>query len=293
MRAPSAPARIRLRSLPAAAGLSWIRRGFRAFWRRPLGFVGLWLFFTLCLFVIVMAALALTPAFLLGVAAVLPVVTVGFMIATQDMLDDLKLRPSVFWAPFAASAPSRRGTLAIMLIYILAAVVLAACANALDGGEARRWLDAVMQAAHTPPPEGKPPEIPAMSIAAAGTVRFMVLGLTLVSIPMWYAPALVHWGGQGVAQALFSSVVAVWRTRAAFFTYMAGWIVIGIAFDALMQLLAAAFGAQAVSLGALTGQMILSATYFVATWFGFSDTFEIVSPGPFRTVMAGGEPPAQ
>jgi len=104
-----------------------------------------------------------------------------------------------------------------------------------------------------------------------------VLGLTVVSIPLWYAPALVHWGGQGAAQAMFSSVVAIWRTKGAFLAFLAGWFVVGIAYDALVQLLAAAFGVEMVSLAALTGQMMLSIAYFVSMWFGFVDTFEIAT----------------
>ena len=287
MATPNAPVRIRLRSLPPSAGLFWIRRGFRTFWRRPLGFVGLWLFFTLCLFVISVFSVAVSPLALLGIAAWLPLLTVGFMQATSDVLDDVKLRPSVFRAPFSTTPQAARGMLVIMLIYVAAVAALALCADALDGGETRRWL----QQAMTPPADGKPPVIAPPSAASLSSMRFMMLGLTLVSIPLWYAPALVHWGRQGATQALFSSVVALWRTKGAFLTFLAGWFVVGLAFDAIVQLLAMAFGLEAMSLAILTGQMILSITYFLSMWFGFVDTFEISSPTAFRTVMAEVEPP--
>ncbi|MFX8047562.1 hypothetical protein ABTK64_19815, partial [Acinetobacter baumannii] len=61
------------------------------------------------------------------------------------------------------------------------------------------------------------------AIALAATDPRLLWGLltrlglvTLLSVPYWHAPALVHWGGQGVAQALFSSSLALWRNRAAF-----------------------------------------------------------------------------
>ena len=287
MRDPSASVKIRLRNLPPAAGLHWIRRGFRTFWRRPLGFIGLWLFFTLCLFVITVLAVALSPLVMLAIAALLPLVTVGFMQAASDVLDDLKLRPSVFRAPFASTPQVARSMLVIMLIYMAAVALLAVCADAMDGGETRRWLHAVM----TPPVDGKPPVVPPISEASVSSMRFMMLGMTLVSIPLWYAPALVLWGRQGAAQSLFSSVVALWRTKGAFATFLLGWMVVGVAFDAIIQLLAAAFGLEAISLAALTGQMTLSITYFLSMWFGFVDTFEITSPVAFRTVMADNEPP--
>ena len=288
MRDTSASVKIRLRNLPPAAGLQWIRRGFRTFWRRPLGFIGLWLFFTLCLFMITVLAVALSPLVMLAIAALLPLVTVGFMQAASDVLDDLKLRPGVFRAPFASTPQVARSMLVIMLIYMAAVALLAVCADAMDGGETRRWLHIVM----TPPVDGKPPVVPPISEASVSSMRFMMLGMTLVSIPLWYAPALVLWGRQGAAQSLFSSVVALWRTKGAFATFLLGWMVVCVAFDAIVQLLAAAFGLEAISLAALTGQMMLSITYFLSMWFGFVDTFEITSPVAFRTVMADNEPPA-
>ena len=119
-----------------------------------------------------------------------------------------------------------------------------------------------------------------------------MLGMTVVSIPLWYVPALVQWGGQGIAQAMFSSVVAIWRTKGAFATFVFGWFVVGLGFDLLVQVLAAAFGIEAVSLAALTGQMVLSISYFLSLWFGFVDTFDISSPVSFRTVMADTDAPA-
>ena len=281
MSAPPAPVRIRLRSLPPAAGLQWIRRGFRTFWRRPLGFIGLWLFFTLCLLVITVASVAISPLVLLAIAALLPLLTVGFMQAASDVLEDAKLRPSVFRTPFSSTPGMARSMLAIMLIYVGAVALLALCADAMDGGETRRWLHAVM----TPPPDGKPPVMPPISEASLSSVRFMMLGMTLISIPLWYAPALVVWGRQRTAQSLFSSVVALWRTKGAFLTFLFGWFVVGIAFDAIVQLLAAVFGIETISLAAVTGQMMLSITYFISMWFGFVDTFEIASPVTLRTAV--------
>ena len=282
MRTSSDSVRVRLRSLPPAAGLHWIRRAFRTFWRRPLGFIGLWLFFTLCLLGITVAAVAVSPLVLLAIAAFLPLLAVGFMQAASDVLDDVKLRPGVFRVPFSSTPEVARSMLVIMLIYVGAVALLAAIADAMDGGETRRWLHAVM----TPPADGSPPVMPPISEASQASVRFMMLGLSLVSIPLWYAPGLVVWGRQPVAQSLFSSVVALWRTKGAFALFLVGWFVVGIAFDALVQLLAAAFGIETVSLAALTGQMVLSITYFISMWFGFVDTFEITSPVAFRTVMA-------
>ncbi len=277
MSAPPAPARIRLRSLPAVAGLLWIRRGFRTFWRRPLGFFGLYLFVVACLFLGV-----LSPFALLILVVMLPMLSLGFMLATEDVLNDLPLRPSVFWTPLVMSKPARRGLLAIGLVYVATSVAIALLADSIDGGEARRWGEKLM----TPRTDGQMPEVPPLSSLGIAVLMFKSFGVALVSIPLWHAPALVHWGRQGVAQAMFSSVVAIWRTRAAFATFIMGWITVALGFALLIILLAAAFGAAAVSLAAFTCLVALTATFYVSIWFGFADTFEIVPAVTFRTVMA-------
>ena len=281
MSAPPAPVRIRLRSPSAVAGLLWIRRGFRTFWRRPLGFFGLYLFVVACLVVAM-----LSPFALLIVIVLLPMLSLGFMLATEDVLNDLPLRPSVFWAPLVMTRQARRALLAIGLVYVAASIAIALLADSIDGGEARRWAEKLM----TPRTDGQMPEVPPLSALGSAVLLFKSFGVALVSIPLWHAPALVHWGRQGVAQAMFSSVVAIWRTRAAFAMFVLGWVTVALGFAMLIVVLAATLGAAAVSLAAFTCLVALTATFYVSIWFGFVDTFEITPPVAFRTVMADNDP---
>ena len=281
MSAPPAPVRIRLRSPSAVAGLLWIRRGFRTFWRRPLGFFGLYLFVVACLVVAM-----LSPFALLIVIVLLPMLSLGFMLATEDVLNDLPLRPSVFWAPLVMTRQARRALLAIGLVYVAASIAIALLADSIDGGEARRWAEKLM----TPRTDGQMPEVPPLSALGSAVLLFKSFGVALVSIPLWHAPALVHWGRQGVAQAMFSSVVAIWRTRAAFAMFVLGWVTVALGFAMLIVVLAATLGAAAVSLAAFTCLVALTATFYVSMWFGFVDTFEITPPVAFRTVMADKDP---
>ena len=284
MPAPTAPVRVRLRSLPAVAGLMWIRRGSRTFWRRPLGFFGLYLFVIACLCV----SMLLPPVATLILIVMVPMVSLGFMVATEDVLNDLPLRPTVFWSPLLLTAPARRALLSIGMIYLATSIALAFFANAIDGGEAQRWAEKLM----TPRTDGQMPELPPLSSLGLAVLLLKSFGVALVSIPLWHAPALVHWGRQGVAQAMFSSVVAIWRTRAAFALFVLGWVGVAFAFGLIVTLLAAALGAAVVSLAAFTGLVALTATFYVSIWFGFVDTFEITSAVPFRTVMADKDPAA-
>ena len=283
MPAPPAPVRIRLRSLPPAAGLHWIRRGFRTYWRRPLGFTGLFLFvLALALF----AAIVLPPALRLATVALWPLMSLGFMIATEDVLNDLPLRPSVFWAPMVMGRPARRSLVAIGILYGIGCVLIVLLGDTLDGGEARRWMEKLM----TPRTDGKMPEIPPISGVGLAVLLLNTFSGALVSIPLWHAPALVHWGRQRTAQALFSSLVSIWRTRAAFFVFGVGWLVIVLLYMQVIALGVNLLGPLAMAMPMLTGMLLLTAAFYVSLWFGFVDTFEITSTVAYRTVMADTDP---
>jgi hypothetical protein len=284
MTPPPAPVKIRLRSLKPTAGLFWLRRGLRTFFRRPGGFVGLYLFVMACLIVSMM----LPPAVALVAITLLPLLSLGFMLATEDVQNDLPLRPTVFWAPLAMGPAARRSLLAIGFVYLAASLGLMYFADFIDGGEARRWMETLM----TPRTDGKMPELPPLSGIGTAVLMLKTFGMALVSIPLWHAPALVHWGRQGAPQAMFSSVVSIWRTRAAFSVFVLGWFAVFFLFTAIASIGGAIFGAVAMSLVAMTGLVALTAAFYVSNWFCFVDTFEITSTAAYRTLMADTDHPA-
>ena len=284
MTTPSVPVKVRLRSLPPAAGLAWIRRGVRLFLRRPIGFLGLFAFELLFLLFcrILPAPLALAATVLL------PLVALGFMVATEDVLDDVPLRPSVFWTPLTLGQTARRALLTIGMIYVVSNVLILLLGDWLDNGEVRTFMQTLM----TPRTDGKMPEMPPLSGAGFAVLMLQSFGAALVAIPLWHAPALVHWGRQGAAQAIFSSVVAVWRTRGALAVFALGWfaIMFGIAF--VLSLVAAIVGAvPAAFVLAPPLMMMLTTVFYISIWFCFVDTFEITSSVAFRTVMADTDRP--
>jgi hypothetical protein len=63
------------------------------------------------------------------------------------------------------------------------------------------------------------------------------------TIPLWHAPALMHWGRQGVAKAMFASVVAMWRTRAALLMFGLGWFALSLAASSCWRCWSCVFGA--------------------------------------------------
>jgi hypothetical protein len=104
---------------------------------------------------------------------------------------------------------------------------------------------------------------------------------TLLSVPFWHAPALVHWGGQGAWQALFSSTLALWRSRGAFAVYALGWVAVTLLFGVLAMLLVLLLGSrQVVSVLAMPGGLVISAVFYVSLWFSFADSFGEDGPNP-------------
>jgi hypothetical protein len=118
---------------------------------------------------------------------------------------------------------------------------------------------------------------PAVPAADAGALLGLALRLAfaaLLAIPFWHAPALVHWGGQGAAQALFSSTVAIWRNKGAFTVYMLAWIGVVLAFGAATSVLFGLAGQPRLAAVALMPASLLFSTAFYASlWFTFADCF--------------------
>jgi hypothetical protein len=262
------PVKIRLRTLPAAAGLLWIRRGFRTFFRRPGGFMGLFGVVLLGLLLLV----ATPPAVQIVALVLMPLLSLGFMLATQDVLNDLPVRPSAFWKPMAAGADARRALLYIGMAYVVVFLLIFFFGDSIDGGEAKKWMETMF----TPRADGTMPEPLPISGLATAVLMLKTFGLAIVSIPLWHAPALVYWGRHHAAQAMFSSVVSLWRTRAAFAAYLLGWFGIGLLFTLAIFVVGAVFGNLQVAVAVMTPvSWALSAVFYVTIWFGFVDTFEI------------------
>jgi hypothetical protein len=284
MTATASPVKVRLRSLPPAAGLFWIRRGLNAFMRRPLGFLGLFTVELICLVV----AMLLPVALAMVATVLLPLIPLGFMLATEDVLDDEPLRASVFWTPLTMGPSARRALLTIGMVYVIGNLLVAVLGDQLDNGQARAFMEKLM----TPRTDGKMPEMPPLGAWGAAVLMLKMFGTAVVAIPLWHAPALVHWGRQGTAQAIFSSVVAVWRTRGALFVFALGWFAVLFGLTFAMSLVAVVIGAiPAAFVLAPPLMMMLTTVFYISIWFCFVDTFEITSTVAYRTVMADTDKP--
>jgi len=257
---------MKLQLLPARQGALWVRRGFAVFFTHPLAFAALFtgfLFFGLVSMLVPLVG----PILLL---ASLPLVSLGFMLATQRALQGQHPGPGVFIAPLRVDRARSIAQLRLGMAYAVASVFIIWLSDVADGGK----FDALQQAMAG----GKEDASAIAALLADTQLQFGLLlrfGLaSLLSLPFWHAPALVHWDGQGVSKALFFSTIAIWRNRGAFLVYGLAWAGAILLFGALANVFAAVTQqAQLVALAALPAGLLFSTVFYASLYFTFVDCF--------------------
>lgn len=256
---------LRLLSPAPRRGFVWIRQGFGAFGRRPLAFIGLFAFF---LFSALLLMLLPWVGGLLGMA-MLPLLTLGFMVATRSTLAGGPVTAWQLYEGLRVGDPAqRRAQAGLCVAYAAGSVGVLLLAGWVDGGAFERlqmaWITRAPQA-----------EVDALvrdpRLTQGMLVRFGLA--TLLSVPFWYAPALVHWARQGLLQALFSSTLALWRAKGAFACYGLGWAVITLLFGSVLWFTLLLGGQVLMGMLTMPIGLTLSAVFYVSLWFSFVDSF--------------------
>ena len=261
---------LKLHPVAPSQGLRWIRQGLALWWRRPMAFVGLFVLF----FVVVSPLMALLPlvGVVLGVA-MLPMLTLGFMVAARSASSDGPVHALQLLDGLRTPDKSRRRSQwALCAAYAACSLLAFWLADLADGGT----FDALQRALAQVKPGADHAEVDALladpRLAWGMVVRFGLIAL--LSVPFWHAPALVHWGGQGLTQALFSSTLAIWRARSAFTLYMLGWSALVMAVSIIVTLLVVLTGSrQWMGWISMPAGLALSAAFYVSLWFSFADCF--------------------
>ena len=262
---------LRLHTVAPRQGWRWIRQGFALWWTRPMAFIGLFTVFLFSVLLLMVAVPVLGGP--LGMA-LLPMLSLGFMIASRSaaaggpvhalqLIDGLR----------HPDRAQRKAQWMLCGLYALGSMAVIGLADWVDGG----LFDDLQRLIAQTSGDGKPsPELDAV-LADPRLLNGMLVrvGLAgLLAVPFWHAPALVHWGGQGVRQALFTSTLALWRTRGAFTVYLLGWSGAMLAVALVVTLVGLATGArQALGLLTMPIGLVFSASFYVSLWFSFTDTF--------------------
>jgi hypothetical protein len=253
-----------LKPVEASRGTRWVTDAFRLFMRRPLAF-------TMLAFPFVAAtALMLVLPVPLGllVSMVIPLLSLGVMVAGQSALLDGPVHNRQFIEPLRTDAPRRRALLQLCVGYGIAVGAVLLLNYLLYGTTWARLAE--LMAKGDVPLKDLQALAPQLSSSALLTA---VLG-NLVSVVYWHAPALVHWGGQGALQSLFSSALAVWRSKGAFTVYMLTWcasLMVGFFLLVVVSgLLGSTFLVQVLGMGAW---VVMIAVFYLSVLFTFNDSF--------------------
>lgn len=263
---------MKLRQVPAVRGAVWLRQGFATFARRPLAFAAL---FGTFLFAGLVAAMLPWIGPLLVLAA-LPLVSLGFMLATKRTLEGVFPSVTVFVEPVRSDRRTALTLLRLGLLYAAGTVAVMTLSDLADGGTFEALQEAMADAGDESDAgagERRVAELLADPRLQGGMLLRFVLA-ALLALPFWHAPALAHWAGQGAGQAIFSSTVACWRNRGAFVVYGLAWIGVILGFGIAANLLAVLLGSpRIVALAAVPTGLLFSTVFYVSLWFTFADCF--------------------
>ena len=246
---------MKLNSVAPKEGYTWIRQGIWLFKQNPLGFLML-------VFMYVFAAQLAVIIPVIGVFAVLlltPALSVGFMTACRQGIQKERISPMVYLVALRSGILIRKRILQLGLIYTVLILALSFVLSLLVDFES---LLPLMTSDKPVTPE---------AIRQIYLVLFFGAILYIpVAMLMWFSPILVAWADMSIPQALFSSWLACWTNKAAFFFYLAIWsailiaipLSIGMVFDALDFGQAASFIIAPISMAGLT---VMHCSFY-ATW---------------------------
>ena len=246
---------MKLNSVEPKNGYTWIRQGIWLFKQNPIGFLML-------VFMYVFAAQLAVIIPVIGVFVVLlltPTLAVGFMTACRQAIQKERIRPMVYLVALQSGVIVRKRILQLGLVYAAMILLLSFILSLLVDFEI---LLPLMTSDKTITPE---------ALRQVYLVLFFGAMLYVpVAMLMWFSPILIAWADMSVPQALFSSCLACWTNKGAFFLYLAIWsailiaipLTVGMIFDAMDLGQAASFIIAPISMAGLT---VMHCSFY-ATW---------------------------
>jgi hypothetical protein len=259
---------LRVHSVAARRGASWVQQAFALLGRHFVGFAVL-------LLTALVPTLLLTAVPLIGPLLAFAMgqpITFGFAVAARAAQAGEPVRAAHMLQPLLPGAdPARRSGLLRLCMLYTGAVAAVMVGVTLLGGEALQDLATATQGT-----QGD-------FVTRAGAVfdehpglRLLLLAssglFVLLSVLFWHAPMLVWWHGQGVAQSLFSSALAIWRNKGAYSVYSLAWIGVMMLLLAVTGVLQPLFGSPEVAALALQPvTLIMMAAFYISAYFSYVD----------------------
>ncbi len=261
---------MRLVLAPPREGLVWVRRAFQIFFRQPLGFASLFAACALVFFILLRLPFIGEPILLI----VAPAGSLLFMIAARLGVAGQRPVPGAFIELASSDRQRVIRMLKLGLAYLVAALLAVGLIAAVEGDAMTAFMDAAANPQASPQASAIQLSDPRLQ---AGFLLRLGLG-ALLSIPFWHAPALVYWGGQSWAKALFFSTVAIWRNKGAFAIYGLVWALLGACFVMLLGVVVSLIGPLSATYIATPLVLFFTTVLYVSLWFTFAGCFTDEAP---------------
>ncbi len=250
-------------------GLQWVAQALKVFVRQPLGLAGL--FGTFLFLALVLLLLPVVGGVL--VLAAVPLLGLVMMMGTAATVRGRHALPGLYLAPFRTDALRRSRLLTLCAVYGLLSLLVLLLADSVDNGKLNELQELMAAGREDASTREELQRLLADPQLLGGLYTRLAL-TALLSVPFWHAPALVWWGQQSAAQALFSSTLAIWRCKGAFVIFAATWVLLlaatGLSLGLVLQALglSSLMGVMAIPLG-----LTLSVVFYASLYFMFVQTF--------------------
>jgi hypothetical protein len=247
---------MKLRSVPGATGLQWVRLGVKTFLKQPLAMAGL--FFMV---MAVVSVLAMLPFLGAALSALLtPAINLGLMSATREASAGRFPMPTQLLTAFRGGPEKTRGVMTLGGLYGLGLLVVLLVAGLMEGG--------------TDVPATMTAEEAMRSALASPSLWFALVAMLPLQMLFWHAPALLFWHGVPPVKSLFFSLMACWANKGALLVFLLGWTGLFVVLSLALSLLGALLGGAQIA-GAIVypAVLVMASMFFTSIWFTFRDSF--------------------
>lgn len=183
---------------PAAAGLAWIKEGWRLFMLAPIPWTGM----TALVFLVLMAVGMLPIVGVLAVHVLSPFIVAGYLAASRGG----SAGDTISFVYLAAGwREERNSLLAIGVLYMVATVLIFQSVKLLTGGDMESLLIEAQNPSAMTPEQAERILATALPAMTLGTFLFVPLLMAT-----WFAPGLVLFENFPAGRALWWSLWACW-----------------------------------------------------------------------------------
>lgn len=254
---------MQIAKLPPATGMRWVREGFRLLRRQPMALLALTF-----LYLVVLMLTTIVP--LVGPFAPMlltPLLSVGMLHAVRAAERGTMPGPRLLFAGASDDGGRAWKRLLVLGVANAATTLLAlALASLADNGTLLQ-----LATGQTPPVD---PEVDQFSLVLAFAVFLLVY--TPSQMALWYAPAFTAWHGVSPPKAMFFSLAATWRNRAAFVAFMASWFGVALAASFLVYLLRIMLGSASLLMSMVLSplSLVLLSALYCSFWPTYRDAVQ-------------------